>query len=162
MDQLEQVRSDASQWGGGALALGTLTYAFAVIAYVVVYGQPEPSAPGFEPTMANRVAHLQKRWRTAQFLWLIEALAALPISVAGFVLQRRVTSVRTKIPPGFAWTTVGVAGIFLSLMNPVVLCGYRTAAAAFVEQPAVFGTINGIAIFIFNFGNTILFLGVTG
>lgn len=161
MDQPnDQIRSDASRWGGAALALGTLVYVIAVVSYVVLYGRPHGTGPGGEPTLADRVAHLQGRWRLAQSLWFVETLAALLIAVAGFVLQHRSATARTWLSPRFAWATVGVGALLLSFMYPFMLGGYPNAAAAFREEPALFAVINGIATFIFNLGNAVVFIGL--
>ena len=162
MDQQnEQIRSDASRWGGAALALGTLAYVIAVVSYVALYGRPDRTAGG-EPTLADRVAHLQGRWRLAQTLWFVETLAALLIAVAGFVLQDRAATAQTRLPPRVAWATVGVGALLLSLMYPFMLGGYPSAAGAFREEPALFAVINGIATFIFNLGNAVVFVGLAG
>lgn len=89
-------------------------------------------------------------------------LAALLIAVAGFVLQHRTPPGRTRIPPDFAWATVGVGALLLSLMYPLMLGGYPSVLSAFHEEPALFALINGIATFIFNAGNAVLFIGFAG
>lgn len=160
--QAERGTSLASRWGGAILALGALAYVVAVSLYVVLYGQPVATGPGGEATLADRVAHLQGRWRLAQTMWFVEMLAAVLIAIAGFVLQHRTTTVRTALPPRVAWTTVGVGAVLLALMYAFMLGGYPDAAAAFGEEPALFAALNGIATFLFNFGTAVVFFGLAG
>ena len=148
------------RWGGAALALGALAYAAAVVAFVVAYGQPEGTGPGGDATLADRVAHYQSRQQVAHALWLIETLAALAISIAGFVLLPRGSAPSSRVPVRTAWATLGVGALLLSTMYPLMLGGYPVAASG--DDLALFGVLNGIATFIFNLGNVVVFLGLAG
>ncbi len=155
-------QSEMSRAGGAMLAAGTLCYAVTVVAYVVLYGQPDGTGAGGAVTLADRVSHLQARWRLAQVLWLVEMVAALLIAIAGFVLHNRQSTARSSLSPGLAWTTVGVGAMLLSLMYAFMLGGYRGAATAYDTEPGLFAALNGIATFLFNVGNAIVFLGFAG
>src|SRR5690606_33610839 len=58
-----------------------------------------------------------------------------------------------------AWATVAVGGLILVPMYPLMLGGYPLAASA--DTLTLFGALNGIATWIFNLGNFILFAGLT-
>lgn len=148
------------RWGGAGLALGAFAYAAAVVAFVVAYGQPEGTGPGGEATLVDRVAHYGSRQQVAHALWLIETLAALAMSIAGFVLLSRGSAPGVRIPARAAWATLGVGALLLSTMYPVMLGGYPAAASG--DDLALFGVLNGIATFVFNLGNVVVFLGLAG
>lgn len=153
-----QHRQNDCALGGATLAIGALGYAVAVVAYVVLYGQPDGTGEAGAVTMPDRVSHHRDRWRVAQILWFVEMLAALLIAAGALVLRDRV-SVRSVAWSSLAWTTVGIGAILLALMYPIMLGGYPHAAAAFDTEPALFGVLNGIAAFLFNAGNAIVFAG---
>jgi hypothetical protein len=155
-------QSEVSRAGGAVLALGTLCYAVAVVAYVVLYGQPDGTGAGGVVTLEDRVFHFQARWRLARALWLVEMVAALLIAIAGVVLHNRQSTFRSWLSPRLAWTTVGVGGVLLSLMYAFMLGGYPNAATVFDTEPGLFAVLNGIATFLFNVGNAVVFLGFAG
>jgi hypothetical protein len=155
-----QSRVQPTRAGGALLAVGALGYAVAVVVYVVLYGQPSGTDPGSAVTLADRVAHYQERRDLAHALWLVELLAALSIAIAGFVLHHRPASSRSFASPGLAWVTVGVGAVILSFMYAFMLGGYPSAAGAFNGEPGLFAALNGIATFLFNLGNCVVFLGL--
>lgn len=157
-----QPRDDSTRSGGALLGLGALAYAVAVVVYVVLYGQPSGSDATLEVRLADRVAHYQERRNLAHALWLVELVAALLVAIAGFVLHQRKASAGSLISPRVSWVTVGVGAIFLSLMYAFMLGGYPSAAAAFNDEPGLFAAVNGVATFLFNLGNTVVFLGLAG
>ena len=152
----------ASRSGGALLALGALGYTVAVVTYVVLYGQPDGTGEGGSVTLADRVSHLQERWRLAHALWLVEMAAALLIAIAGLILHDRHPTGRSWLSARVAWSTVGVGAVLLSLMYVFMLGGYPSAVAAFDAEPGLFGVLHGIAAFLFNVGNAVVFLGLAG
>jgi hypothetical protein len=153
-------RPALDRWGGALLALGALAYAVAVVAFVVAYGQPAGTGPGGEVTLADRATHYGSRQQVAHLLWLLETLAALVMSVAGFVLLSRDSPPGVRFPSRVAWATLGVGAFLLSTMYPLMLGGFPAAIAA--DDLALFGALNGIATFVFNLGSVVAFLGLAG
>jgi hypothetical protein len=141
------------------LSLGTLAYAVAVVLFVIVYGQPEGTGPSGDATLADRVAHYQRRQAIAHAMWFVETLAAMLIAIAGFVLQHR-KPVRAALSPRVAWATVSVGAVLLALMYPIMLGGYPAAASS--EELALFDALNGIATFLFHVGNVVVGFGLAG
>lgn len=146
--------------GGALLALGALTYAVTIVAYVVLYGQPTGTGTDGWVTMANRVAHYVSKQQLATALWLLEFTATVLLAVAGFVLHHRRRQPGKRFAPAVAWTVVGVGSIMLSLMYAVMIGGYPSAAAVFATEPGLFSALNGIAVFVFNAGNAVVFAGL--
>jgi hypothetical protein len=159
---IQNSQLEVSRAGGAVLALGTLCYAVAVVAFVILYGQPDGTGAGGAVTLEDRVSHFQTRWRLAVVLWLVEMVAALLIAIAGFVLHNRLTTSRSWLSPRLAWTTVGVGAMLLLLMYAFMLGGYPSAATVFDAEPGLFAVLNGIATFLFNVGNAVVFLGFAG
>lgn len=147
----------SDRWGGAALALGALAFVVAIVAFVVVYGQPEGT--GGEVTLADRVAHYLSRQRAARVMWSVETLAAVALAVAAVALLPR-RPARGRVPARLAWATVGVGALFLTTMYPVMIGGYPAAAAA--GDLPLFDALNRIATFVFDLGNVVVFLGLAG
>lgn len=146
------------RWGGAALALGALAYTVAIVAFVVVYGQP--GGTGGEVSLADRAAHYLSRQRAAHVIWSIEILAALALSIAGFVLLPRASAGGRRFPARLAWATLGVGSVFLATMYPVMLGGYPAAASS--GSLDLFDALNRVATFVFNLGNVVVFAGLAG
>ena len=159
---MENDNSAPCRWACSCLALGCIGYAIAVIVYVAIYGRPEGTGPEGAITLVDRVTHLESNWHLARTMWLIETLAAILIAIAGFVLQHRSLNGRSWVSGRFAWVTVGVGGVLLFSMYPVMLGGYPEAARVFESEPGLFAVLNSIAIFIFHVGNAVVFFGLAG
>lgn len=159
---MTQPTVETTRSGGALLSLGALGYAVAVVVYVVLYGQPSASDPTSAVSLADRVAHYQEQQSLAHALWLVELVAALLVALAGLVLHHRRADPNSLISPRLAWVTVGVGAVILSFMYAFMLGGYPSAVAAFNDEPGLFGALNGIATFLFNLGNTVVFLGLAG
>lgn len=140
------------------LCVGSLAYAAAVLAFMVVYGQPESAVAGGVPTLGDRVAHYQANQQAAHAMWLLEAVAVLSLAVSGFVLMGRVAPSAGSAPRRLAWATVGAGAVFLALMYPIMLGGYP--AALETDSPlGHFAVVNSLAQSIFQMGNCVIFIG---
>lgn len=151
--------SAEERWGGGALCLGSLAYAAAVVAFTLSYGQPSGAVAGAAPTIADRAAHYLDRQSTAHAMWLLEAAAVILLVISGLMLMGRATSSVGWAPRRFAWACVSAGSMILVLMYPLMLGGYPVAAAA-ATSLSLFAVLSGIAEFIFYIGNCVLFLGL--
>ena len=148
------------RWGGSALGVGAAIYSLAIVAYVLIYGQPEATNPDGVVTLSDRVRHLEANWNIAEAMWWFETIAVLLLAFAGFILQHQECNRHDKVPPRIAWLVVAIGSIFLFMMYPLMLRGYPEAIGFFENEPGIMAVLNGVAFFIFYVGNAALFLGL--
>lgn len=157
---MEANQTRTFRWGGCALGIGAAIYGLAIIAYVLLYGQPEATNPDGIVTLNDRVRHLEANWNIAEAMWWFETVAVLLLAFAGLVLQHQECSQHDKVPPRIAWLTVAIGSIFLFMMYPLMLGGYPEAIGFFENEPGLMAVLNSVAFFIFYVGNAVLFLGL--
>ena len=148
------------RWGGGALGIGAAIYGFAIVAYVLLYGQPDAANPDGIVTLSDRVRHLEANWNIAEAMWWFETVAVLLLAFGSFILQHQACDQHNKVPPRIAWLTVAIGSIFLFMMYPLMLGGYPEAIGFFENEPGLMAVLNSVAFFIFYVGNAVLFLGL--
>lgn len=147
-------------WGGGALAVGAALYAISILLYLLLYGQADASTASGEPSLADRVAHLEQHWVIARTVWSMEFAGLLTMAYAGLVLRDR--SARSVHPDRLVWPVLTVGCVVTLLMYPLMLAGYPEAVRAFAREPAIMATLDSIATFIFETGNLVIFAGLAG
>jgi len=148
------------RWGGGALGIGAAIYGLAIVAYVLLYGQPDAANPDGIVTLSDRVRHLEANWNIAEAMWWFETVAVLLLAFGSFILQHQACDQHNKVPPRIAWLTVAIGSIFLFMMYPLMLGGYPEAIGFFENEPGLMAVLNSVAFFIFYVGNAVLFLGL--
>lgn len=157
---MEGIEAKVFRWGGGALGVGAAVYGLAIIAYVVLYGQPEAMNIDGIVTLDDRVRHLEANWKIAEAMWWFETVAVLLLGFAGFMLQHQKCNHQNIVPPRSAWLTVSIGSIFLFMMYPLMLAGYPEAIGYFEDEPGLMAVLNSVAFFVFYVGNAVLFLGL--
>ncbi len=157
---MEENQARIFRWGGSALGMGAAIYGLAIVAYVLLYGQPDATIPGGIVTLDDRVNHLEANWKIAEAMWWFETVAVLLLAFAGFTLQHQECKQHDKVPPRIAWLTVAIGSVFLFMMYPLMLGGYPEAIGFFDSEPGLMAVLNSVAIFIFYVGNAVLFLGL--
>lgn len=151
----------ARRRGAVVFGLGMVAYCVAIVLFVAVYGRPAGSGAGGAVTLGDRVAHYLSRQSIAHTMWRIETLATVLVAIGAISLADRAASeASARNSATSAWTAVGVGAVLLSLMYPVMLGGYP--AAADTGDTLLFETLNSIATFQFELGNTVIFLGLAG
>lgn len=153
-------QSSIRRWGGAALGIGSVMVAAAIVAYIVIYGQPTASDPALGVTLADRVSHLRANWDFARLMWSIEIIGAVLMLVAGTILQHQTSTTDDGISPKVAWPCVAVGAGLLFPLYPLMLAGYPEAARLFSSEPGLMAVLNDLAWFLFYFGTTALFLGL--
>jgi hypothetical protein len=148
------------RWGGCALGIGAAIYGLAIVAYVLLYGQPDATNPDGIVTLNDRVRHLEANWNIAEAIWWFEIVAILLLAFGSFILQHQECDQHDKVPPRIAWLTVAIGSIFLFMMYPLMLGGYPEAMGFFENEPGLMAVLNSVAFFIFYVGNAVLFLGL--
>ncbi len=151
-----------ARWGGASLALGAILYTFALLAYLMIYGQPEGTGAAGEVTVGDSVRHLLANWRLVNGIWFAEMVAALLLGLAGFVLCAGQQVGHAWLPARAAWIVVGMGGMTLTVMYAFTLGAYPPALAAYDSQPATFAAFRGAATALFYTGSAVLFLGLAG
>ena len=145
--------------GGRALAAGSFLFVISIVAYVALYGTAVATGPEGELTLPDRAGHYLRLQQVAHVSWMIEAAAAIAFAVGGLTLMGSSRGGVRWLSARSAWATVAVGGLILVPMYPLMLGGYPLAASA--DTLTLFGALNGIATWIFNLGNFILFAGLT-
>ena len=156
---MDRDRATTCRWGGATFGVGSVLLSAAIIAYVIIYGQPEAADPAVGVTLADRVLHLRSNWDFAQTMWRVEILGIALLVVAGFILQHQQNHQGNRVSPRVAWPLLSTGAGFLFLMHPLMLGGYPEALKAFESEPGLMAMLNGLAWFIFYFGTAVLFLG---
>lgn len=142
------------------MAIGSGLYSVAIVLYLLLYGQPDAADAYGEPSLVDRVAHLEKYWAVAQTIWSIEFAGVLVMAFAGLVLRdRRVSSLNAD---RLAWPALTVGCLVTLTMYPIMLAGYPEAIRVFATEPAIMAILNKIATFIFQAGNLVIFVGLAG
>ena len=138
--------------------LGAILYTIALLAYLIVYGQPEGTGAAGEVTVRDSVRHLLANWQLVNRIWFAEMVAALLLGLAGFVLHSGHQMGQGWLPVRTAWIVVGIGGMILTVMYAFTLGAYPPALAAYDSQPATFAAFRGAATALFYTGSAILFL----
>lgn len=148
------------RWGGAVLGTGFVLVIIAILAYILIYGQPEVTNPEIGITLADRVSHLRDNWEVAQTMWRIEIVGVALLIVAGFILQHQHLNPGDRISPRITWSVVAAGAVVLFLAYPLMLSGYPEAVKLFDTEPGLMAVLNSVAWFTFYFGNALLYLGL--
>ncbi len=151
-----------TRWGGVILTLGAVLYTIAILAYLIVYGQPAGTGAGGEVTAGDSVRHLLANWRLVEGIWFAEMVAALLLGLAGFVLHTGQQTGCAWLPARAAWIAVGMGGTILTVMYAFTLGAYPPALVAYDSQPATFAAFRAAATALFYAGSAVLFFGLAG
>lgn len=146
------------RWGAAALALGAILFVIGVVLGLQTFSGNWDRSVG--ATLPDTASLIQERWPRFRAIWSVELLAALLMSSAAFLLQRRSQGGSRWMPNSAVWVVVGIGSIIVAVSYALTLGSYPSALAAFTEEPAVFTSLRGGILFLHMTGSILQLLGL--
>jgi hypothetical protein len=146
------------RWAGAALALGATLFVLGIIFGLRAFDGNWDTSLG--PTLPQTAALIHERWSSFRVIWLGELVGSLLMAVAAFLLLRRPRTRPGWLPVGVAWIVVAVGSTIVAVSYSLTLGAFPPALARFEEQPGLFATLRGGALFLHMVGSILQLLGL--
>lgn len=158
---------NANRLTGWILTLSATLWIVMIALWPIVIGDGAAAGVDDAGAVVNRAAHLLEKQTAHRAIWVVEAIGAIGMAIAGLGLLRTTASGHRRAVVGWSAVTIG-ATVYVAMYG-VMLGTYWPAAAAAGDDPAILASaITGaMALFFlanltFNAGFALTFMAQAG
>lgn len=142
---------------GALLGLAALSWILMIAFWPFLIGTRESASTEEVTLVMERAAHLLDKQTVFRGIWIVEALGAIGMAVAGLILMHRPETKSVLAPVG--WAAVAVGSIVYVGMYGVMLGTYWPAASAAADTPVILASAVTGAMALFFLSNIALNVG---